>query len=577
MADYTQGLPDVQDLLGSLIGQIQPNMKATQDQMGAMQDYIKNQQRDQLNIPALQFAAGLLKPTKTGSFAESVGNAGEGALGALQKQREIDLDRQAKILELTQAKGALLAQQTQMLMPFAQMQMVQKAFGDAGGGGPTAAPGGAADPSAGPVGVPGAGSMGGAPAPAGGLGPIPDPLAKYRGLLQMAAITKNPQLATAAAEMMRNSPELQAALKGATVKAEHAAALPFVGPEAGAKVGAEKAAGAPYDLLDVRDPATGAPGKMSVAEYLKRKSGMPAMPGIPKPAPVHDAPAASGSATVEQPKTNQAGPQVDPNTAEVKSYVPPPPPGGGLPTIPPGSTGLPPGYDEQMKEAAKVPAEWAQESGDLDTMKNRFRELNYLGKLTESNQWATSKSEIASHLKAIALAYDPAADVSKMDADKWGKPAETQQVIKDVTQLAMAAARAQGARGTNMVLQEAMLTTPQADMQPAARWTLINHGIAAIDRRQQMISDWQAAQANGWKDPNVFEQQWLKANPIDKWIQATSQKAGNFAGMPLPAKLHIGAVYVAPKGSRHAGELGVWNGKSFDPPDPNDLTGMGPK
>lgn len=498
------------------------NMQDTQNQMGAMQDYIRSQQKDQLNIPALQFAAGLLKPTKTGSFAESVGEAGEGALGALQKQRSIDLDRQAKIIELQQGKSSLLNQQIQMLMPMYQMgygrSLINNLHGPAG-----------------------ADASGSAPTPSGGA---PDNEASWDRLGEEAPFLGETGKSLSA--LYNTHERFNPNVAGSRALQEHL--------------------NSPYKWLENGTEVAGTFG-----QYLQKYGKMPGTTptAAPPPAP-NIAPPSRPTATA-----SITGPVIDPESGNVKSFLPPPPPGGGLPIPPPGATGLPPGYEKQIEAAAEVPKEWAKDSADLDTMKNRFRELNYLGKVAESNQWATQKAAIAAHLKALKLQIDPKADVSDIDPDKWGKPAEVQQEVKDVTQLAMAAARAQSSRGTNMVLQEAMLTTPQADMQPAARWTLINHGIATIDRRQQMIADWQAAQTKGWKDPNVFEQMWLKANPIDKWIQATSEKAGNFAGMPLPDKLRAGVLYVAPKGSKHAGELGVWNGKSFDTPDANDLTGMG--
>lgn len=543
----TSGLPDIYAMAASQLPDVMQayskSMNDTQNQMGALQDYIKNQQNDQLNIPALQFAAGLLKPTRTGSFGESVGAGAEGALSALQKQREIDLDRQAKIMEIQQGKSKLLGDQISTLGPMYQTKQIQDALARLHGQGPS-------------NGQP----VGGARGSSGDGG---ESEGDWQTIGEMGAAYKNPELSSFYATHER----FGAGPAGARESAQSLAKpYKWTGPD-GTEI-----SGTFGDYLKSTGklpPIPNAPLVKSFAPPAAPSSGAPAAPVTA----AATATAATAPAGVAAPK----GPVMDPDTAQVHSYVPPAPPGGGFPPIPRGATGLPPGYEDQAADAAKVPAEWAKQSGELDVMKNRLRELNYLGKLTESNQWASSKAEISGHLKGLALAYDPTYDVSKMDADKWGKPAETQQTIKDVTQLAMAAARAQSARGTNMVLQESLLTTPMADMQPVARWNLINHNVAAIDRSQQMMSDWQEAQKQGWKDPNVFQQQWIKANPIDKWVQSASEKAGNFAGMPLPPKLHVGAVYVAPKGSKHAGELGVWNGQSFDAPDPGDMTGLGPK
>lgn len=217
MADFsqgsTQGLPDIQSLLGSVVSQIQPSMQETSNQMGALQDYIRGQQKDQMNIPALQFAAGLLKPTRTGSFGESVGEAGSGALESLQKQRSIDLDRQSKILELQQAKGSLLAQQAQMLLPFAKMQQTQSILGGDTGNPP---------------------AMGGAPtaAPANSAGSAK--FASYQNKINALAVW-NPEAAAILQKQMEQDPDV-ASYRAGQVK------------------GAEKGAEAPYDFVDIKMP-----------------------------------------------------------------------------------------------------------------------------------------------------------------------------------------------------------------------------------------------------------------------------------------------------------------------------------
>lgn len=114
--------------------------------------------------PEIALYSGLLKPTKSGSFGESLGNAGEGYYGALNQQKTFDLEKMNKLLSLQQAKQNLAGQQLEMsmkMLPLAQQQAgieaVRSIYGNqappATAGAAGAAPAGAGAPAAPPVGV----------------------------------------------------------------------------------------------------------------------------------------------------------------------------------------------------------------------------------------------------------------------------------------------------------------------------------------------------------------------------------------------------------------------------------------
>ncbi len=212
---------DFSKLLSGALGEYVQGNEKMSGALGAFQDQIKNTQTNQANLPALAFAAGLLKPTRTGSFGESVGSAGEGAIGAMQQQRQIDFERQSKILELQAAKQQLLGQQLSTLQPFWQQQMAGSQFDAAvGGGGDPSPAGGNATPEA--VGAPsGAGGVPGAMPDTGSI------LRRAQGLLRLGMVTKNPEAIQAANFLAANDPKLQAQLKGGVAAAEARAKMPY--------------------------------------------------------------------------------------------------------------------------------------------------------------------------------------------------------------------------------------------------------------------------------------------------------------------------------------------------------------
>lgn len=214
MVDTPASPFDVQPMISAAMAEYPKSIVATRSRIGDLENYIQSSQANQMNIPALQFAAGLLAPTRTGSFGESVGTAAQGALGALSKQREIDLDRQSKLLQLEEAKQNLIGQQVQTLMPFYRMQMASSVFGGDG--------------------MPGMPSMGAEAAPEGET----DPTLPYRAMYKKALMSGEKDAIPGITALMNNDPKVQAYLKRQTttaeedVKAEHNL-VEVTGPDGG--------------------------------------------------------------------------------------------------------------------------------------------------------------------------------------------------------------------------------------------------------------------------------------------------------------------------------------------------------
>lgn len=77
-----------------------------------------NSQRGTGPSPLLQLASGLLRPTRAGGFGESLAAGAEGYSGALQQQRQSELDRAMRIQQLQAATAnlGLQAQQQRMAL-----------------------------------------------------------------------------------------------------------------------------------------------------------------------------------------------------------------------------------------------------------------------------------------------------------------------------------------------------------------------------------------------------------------------------------------------------------------------------
>lgn len=137
-----------------------------------------NTQRGTGPSPLLQLASGLLRPTRAGGFGESLAAGAEGYAGALQQQRQGELDRAMRIQQLQAATANLGLQATQQQMTLANQglqfpstlaaaraALADMDYYDAAGNARVAATPGQRAVAAGGAGAPGM------PAPASPVGP----------------------------------------------------------------------------------------------------------------------------------------------------------------------------------------------------------------------------------------------------------------------------------------------------------------------------------------------------------------------------------------------------------------------
>ena len=94
---------------------IQQNLEQGRAANSALMQFLQSQ-RGTGPSPMLQLASGLLRPTRAGGFGESLAAGAEGYAGALQQQRQSELDRAMRIQQLQQATANLNMQATQQRM-----------------------------------------------------------------------------------------------------------------------------------------------------------------------------------------------------------------------------------------------------------------------------------------------------------------------------------------------------------------------------------------------------------------------------------------------------------------------------
>lgn len=317
----------------------------------------------------------------------------------------------------------------------------------------------------------------------------------------------------------------------------------------GEVAGTEGAAKAKYETVEVLDPSGNFTTTVPKDKWLAGfgKNGPPP-PSAPPPA----------SLGGQAPPAQQL-PTLDSKTLGVKQVIPDAPTGGGFPVVPPNAKGMTAGTEQMYKDAAEVPKQWADSAKSLDVSDTRLRSLAHMYKLTETNEWADAKTEVAANLKEIYKQLDLPFTVG---TDTFGDPAAAQIAIKNATIAAFEQARQYTNRITNMELQGQTKTVATPDLQPQAVYNIVMNGIATVERGRQMMNGWNDAQKEGWKNPLAYEAAWYNSNPADAWVESASRRAGNFKGMPLPPKeeLNTTAQYVL-----RDGRIAKWNGNGFTP------------
>jgi hypothetical protein len=81
---------------------------------------------------------------------------------------------------------------------------------------------------------------------------------------------------------------------------------------------------------------------------------------------------------------------------------------------------------------------------------------------------------------------------------------------------------------------------------PLTNFALVAGQSGFSNWNKQFYLDWDQARQNGWQSPSAFYNAWVQSNPLTTYIASQYKTLGNFRGMPLPAEMVQGAIYVAP-------------------------------
>lgn len=195
-------------------------------------------------------------------------------------------------------------------------------------------------------------------------------------------------------------------------------------------------------------------------------------------------------------------------------------------------------YAETIKgwQEAVLPANQAEQ---------RFLAQAEALKAIQSGQWASTKAAIGAHLIAAGMSSDTVKEMLNTD------PAAAQVIMKNNFGAALSTL---GASKLGRITQNEIFAMQKnlsnTDLQPEANLAIIAQGVGIARFQQSLANDWNTAMRMGYADPLTYQQKWMAANPLQKFVDQAQKEIGALKGMPGgPGNASPAKVYGPPPGT----------------------------
>ena len=159
-----------------------------------------------------------------------------------------------------------------------------------------------------------------------------------------------------------------------------------------------------------------------------------------------------------------------------------------------------------------APSQLAQQR--LTTIANAFKSF-------ETGTFSTDKAAIVAGLKGVGI------DISGIAND----PAAVQLALHENYAETMTQLKAATSRFTQQEFKITSENKQHPNLQPAANLQMLSEDMGTLQQQMDVANDWNAANRAGWKDPQSYETEYLKANPLPKYVAQFRQQIGPLKGM----------------------------------------------
>lgn len=160
----------------------------------------------------------------------------------------------------------------------------------------------------------------------------------------------------------------------------------------------------------------------------------------------------------------------------------------------------------------------------------RFQAMATALKSIQSGAWMDARVEVARQLQAAGMPQEQANDLAKAD------PTQAQIIIKNNFGTALSTlSSARLGRITQNEIFALQKNLPNVELTPQANLAIIAQGIGIARQQQALARDWDTAQQIGYPDPYSYQDAWMQANPLQKFIDKAQGEIGSLKGMGIQA------------------------------------------
>lgn len=160
----------------------------------------------------------------------------------------------------------------------------------------------------------------------------------------------------------------------------------------------------------------------------------------------------------------------------------------------------------------------------------RFQAMGDALKATNSGQWAQRSYDFAQLLGVPKLGGTSVAQAQIILKNNFGAALNVLSSTKGLT------------RFTQNELAASQKNLPSIGLQPEANAAIIAQSIGAARFQRSLAEDWNQAQQLGYSDPLTFRDAWVRANPIQGFIDQAKQELGPLKGQAAPPAPKVGVV-----------------------------------
>ena len=187
----------------------------------------------------------------------------------------------------------------------------------------------------------------------------------------------------------------------------------------------------------------------------------------------------------------------------------------------------PKALDQKLPAWQKTQEEWQKSLQPAYQAEQRLQTIANAFKSIETGAFTTDRADWATKFKALGMTNL---------ADRIMKnPEQAQLALHENYAETMQQLKAATSRFTQQEFKITAENKEHPNLQPAANLQMLAEDIGMLRQSRDLPGDFRIAQQHGWRDPQSFETEWLKANKLSDYVGRARDEIGPLKGMKQPS------------------------------------------